>query len=151
MLFFPTAQNISNITHATVKSNIINIQQEFIKKYGNTVIDYKYLNQLGKMKNNGTIIGIFILAVILSIVAFVFSNKNPQIISRCLLRKIGWLFVIIAICVIGYGSILYFFFYLPEWYTWFKKLDTEGKVLLSSIEGLNSINNTRYNYNNTRN
>ena len=137
-------QYMTGIARDTAQASLIDRQREFISKYGSTTNNYNYLDQLGKMKN-GTIVAIFIIAVLLSIGAFVFSNNNPKIISQCLLRKIGWIFAIIAIFALGYGGMLYFFLYLPQWNTWFKTLPSEGQILLGSIKGLTSVTNIRYN------
>ena len=65
-----------NIANSTATSALVNNELNFIKKYGNTTASYDKLDQLGNIKTNNVFILIFILAIVLCIVSFIFASNT---------------------------------------------------------------------------
>jgi hypothetical protein len=128
---------INDMAQASVMNNLVNYKTNFISKYGSTTNNYDELDQLGQMNNAGIFILIFIFAVVLCILSFVFSSKYDRLSKY--LYYFGWFFLIVIIVTLGYGSYIYFFLYLPQWNEWYKTLPSQAKQDLMSIKTLNAV------------
>jgi hypothetical protein len=134
-----------NIANSTATSALVNNELNFIKKYGNTTASYDKLDQLGNIKTNNVFILIFILAIVLCIVSFIFASKTSSSVEPTLLNKIlyyfGWICVIVIITMIGYGGYFYLFLYLPQYTAWLRQLSPDAQNDLATIHALSDIVN----------
>lgn len=148
-------QGISNIglqtANTNAKTSLSNMELDFISKYGKTTDNYDNLDQLGNIRNKNIFIIIFVFAVILCIMSFIFYSKTiDQPILTQFLYYLGWFFVIVIITMLGYGGYFFFFLYLPQYTSWMKQLPIDAKTELAMIDTLSNLVN-QTNTSNNRN